>query len=132
MREQSPEKFFGRFINQFWYGIMGWNEIWTPHCTNLKRFVSLVVDGVAIDLPEDTEGLILCNIPSFGGGIKLWDITHDSFSPVQDSSVGLDLNAIPDEISEQRSGGRTTRRKSIRKRFGNASDSNRGEHNCLE
>jgi hypothetical protein len=74
MREQSPEKFFNRIVNQFWYGIMGWNEIWTPHCTNLKQHISLIADGEVVELPEDTEGLIFSNIPSFGGGMKLWNI----------------------------------------------------------
>lgn len=76
MREQSPEKFFSRIVNQLWYGIVGWHEIWTPHCTNLKRFIKLCADGVEIELPEDTEGLIFSNIPSFGGGMKLWDVDN--------------------------------------------------------
>lgn len=73
MREQSPERFFSRLVNQLWYGIVGWNEIWTPHCTNLKQYVKLIGDGKVVDLPEDTEGLIFSNIPSYGGGMKLWD-----------------------------------------------------------
>ena len=58
---------------------MGWNEIWTPHCTNLRKFVKLTADGKSIELPGDTEGLIFCNITSFGGGMKLWDDTNSSF-----------------------------------------------------
>lgn len=72
MREQSPEKFFHRLVNQLWYGIVGWKEIWTPHCTNLKEYIKIKADGMIVELPEDTEGLIFCNIPSFGGGMKLW------------------------------------------------------------
>ena len=73
MREQSPEKFFSRLVNQLWYGVVGWKEIWTPHCTNLKQHIKLTVDGKEVNLPEDTQGLIFSNIPSFGGGMKLWD-----------------------------------------------------------
>ncbi|CAM9245241.1 unnamed protein product [Ectocarpus fasciculatus] len=73
MREQSPEKFFSRLVNQLWYGVVGWKEIWTPHCTNLKRYIKLAADGKEVELPEDTQGLIFSNIPSFGGGMKLWE-----------------------------------------------------------
>jgi hypothetical protein len=79
MREESPEKFFSRLVNQLWYGIVGWKEIWTPHCTNLKQFIKLKADGELIDLPDNTEGLIFSNIPSFGGGMKLWN--DDSVRP---------------------------------------------------
>lgn len=81
MREQSPDKFFSRIVNQLWYGMLGWKEIWTPHCTNLKQFIKLKADGEVIDLPENTEGLIFSNIPSFGGGMKLWNCNDCRNSP---------------------------------------------------
>jgi diacylglycerol kinase (ATP) len=116
MREQSPDKFVGRFINQFWYGIMGWNEIWQPHCTNLKKFMTLLVDGKEVDLPEDTEGLIFSNIPSFGGGMKLWDVSNEASiapEPNRSSDYNSDegIHDAPLSSSTRR---RSARLKSVR------------------
>ena len=30
------------------------------------------MDGRALELPEDIEGIVLLNIPSFMGGVNLW------------------------------------------------------------
>jgi diacylglycerol kinase (ATP) len=117
MREQSPDKFVGRFINQFWYGIMGWNEIWQPHCTNLKKFMTLLVDGKEVDLPDDTEGLIFSNIPSFGGGMKLWDVNNETSTSAPEPDRSYDNNS-DDEIRDAPLSSSTRRRsarlKSIR------------------
>lgn len=110
MREQSPDKFVGRFINQFWYGIMGWNEIWQPHCTNLKKFMTLLVDGKEVDLPDDTEGLIFSNIPSFGGGMKLWDVSNE-FSDNSERVHSLDEgDAVRTNVPSSASSRRTSAR----------------------
>ena len=30
------------------------------------------MDGTKVDLPEDCEGIVFCNVLSYGGGSKLW------------------------------------------------------------
>jgi len=34
--------------------------------------VRLEVDGTEIDIPEDSEGVLVANIPSYMGGVDLW------------------------------------------------------------
>ena len=75
-RERSPERFFSQFVNKVWYGVMGWQEIWRRECAELPKSLMLTCyngDEVEeIELPEDTQGIVFSNIPSYGGGAKLW------------------------------------------------------------
>lgn len=77
MRSAAPSRFFHRWVNKLWYGIVGWREIWTR--TNAKLETSLSLYAVSssnqkrqIILPDDTEGIVFLNISSYGGGSKLW------------------------------------------------------------
>lgn len=72
LRERKPHRFFHQSVNKLWYGVMGWKEIWRRNCSDLRTYLQLKVDGEVIDIPEDTEGIIICNIPSYGGGMNLW------------------------------------------------------------
>jgi hypothetical protein len=90
----SPENFFSRLVNQLWDDIVGWKEIWTPHCTNLKQFIKLKADGELIDLPDNTEGLIFSNIPSFGGGMKLWNCNTSNGSRGDNTPSGAGTGGL--------------------------------------
>ena len=59
-------------MNKIWYGIFGGREILKPTNKNIAEFVTLNVDGKDVELHESTEGIILSNIASYGGGAHLW------------------------------------------------------------
>lgn len=39
---------------------------------NLANDITLIADGVEVPLPPDSQGIILLNIDSYGGGVPLW------------------------------------------------------------
>jgi len=39
---------------------------------NLPNDITLIADGVEVPLPPDSQGIILLNIDSYGGGVPLW------------------------------------------------------------
>ncbi len=72
MRTYNPKIFFHQYINKFFYGIMGWREIWKQTCEHLPRYLELYHNGKRIHLPSDTQGIVFLNIQSYGGGSVLW------------------------------------------------------------
>ena len=72
LRETKPTLFFSRFFNKAWYAIAGGEEVIKSSCAGLPGNVSLVADGVEIELPPDTQGIIFLNIDSYTGGVPLW------------------------------------------------------------
>jgi len=55
---------------------MGWRELWQRNCAGFAEKVSLFVDGQPVALPADCQGVVLCNIQSYGGGSVLWEHSH--------------------------------------------------------
>ncbi|KAL5555082.1 hypothetical protein UlMin_037318 [Ulmus minor] len=78
-REINPEKFSSQFVNKLRYAKEGARDIMDRACADLPWQVWLEVDGIGIDIPEDSEGLIVLNIGSYMGGVDLWqnDFEHD-------------------------------------------------------
>ncbi|GLT70920.1 hypothetical protein SLA2020_429700 [Shorea laevis] len=78
-REINPEKFCSQFINKLRYAKEGARDIMDRTCADLPWRVCLEVDGKDIDIPKDSEGLIVLNIGSYMGGVDLWqnDYEHD-------------------------------------------------------
>ncbi|XP_050128854.1 diacylglycerol kinase 2 isoform X2 [Malus sylvestris] len=78
-REINPEKFSSQFVNKLRYAKEGARDIMDRTCADLPWQVWLEVDGKDIDIPKDSEGLIVLNIGSYMGGVNLWqnDIEHD-------------------------------------------------------
>ncbi|KAI5316995.1 hypothetical protein L3X38_036702 [Prunus dulcis] len=78
-REINPEKFSSQFVNKLRYAKEGARDIMDRTCAGLPWQVWLEVDGKDIDIPKDSEGLIVLNIGSYMGGVNLWqnDIEHD-------------------------------------------------------
>jgi diacylglycerol kinase (ATP) len=72
LRENSPEMFFSRAINKFWYTIFGAEDAIKASCSDLPQQIILEADGVRIPIPEDSQGLIFLNIDSYLGGVPLW------------------------------------------------------------
>lgn len=66
-----------------WYGVLGGKEILQKTFKNLDQRVQLECDGQRIPLPS-LQGIVILNIPSFGGGSNFWggtkevDVSHRS------------------------------------------------------
>ncbi|CAJ1957266.1 unnamed protein product [Cylindrotheca closterium] len=72
LREYQPNLFFSRVINKAWYGIFGAEDAIKATSLNLPNDITLIADGVEVPLPPDSQGIILLNIDSYGGGVPLW------------------------------------------------------------
>lgn len=84
-REENPEKFYNRFVNKLRYAKEGAKDIMDRTCADLPWHVWLEVDGKDIQIPKDSEGLIVLNISSYMGGVDLWqnEYEHDDDFSVQ-------------------------------------------------
>ncbi|KAG7398072.1 hypothetical protein PHYBOEH_011803 [Phytophthora boehmeriae] len=89
-RERSPGLFMSQFVNKLWYSQFGAKNFLVRTCAGLPDKISLVCDGKRIMLPEGTEGVILLNINSYGGGSKLWHDDSESDSEDSDSASETD------------------------------------------
>jgi diacylglycerol kinase (ATP) len=85
LRNSNPGMFFHAYVNKFFYGIMGWKEIWNQTCEHLPKYVELFYQGKKVQLPEDTQGIVFLNISSFGGGSILWKEIKDETGENDDS-----------------------------------------------
>jgi len=85
MRERRPEWFWSRLVNKLWYfrsGAMTWMG---KTCANIGSKIDVICDGEAVDIPASLEGIIILNIPSFGGGTDLWGRAEDEETDQNDS-----------------------------------------------
>jgi len=65
-----------RTKNLMWYGVLGGKEILQKTFKNLDQRVQLECDGQRIPLPS-LQGIVILNIPSFGGGSNFWGGTKE-------------------------------------------------------
>ncbi|CAL1533005.1 unnamed protein product [Lymnaea stagnalis] len=70
-REEHPEKCRSRTKNMMWYGVLGGKEMINQTFKNLDQRVLLECDGQRIPLPS-LQGIVILNIPSYGGGANFW------------------------------------------------------------
>ncbi|KAJ7518937.1 hypothetical protein O6H91_20G016200 [Diphasiastrum complanatum] len=93
LREESPEKFCNQFLNKMLYAKEGAKDIMDRTCADLPWNVRLEVDGVEVEIPEDTEGVLVINIGSYMGGVDLWqnEEEHDD---------DLDPQSMHDKVLE--------------------------------
>ncbi|KAE9282885.1 hypothetical protein PR003_g27286 [Phytophthora rubi] len=89
-RERSPGLFMSQFVNKLWYSQFGAKNFIVRTCAGLPEKIVLVCDGKRIALPEGTEGVILLNINSYGGGSKLWHDDAESDNEDSDSASETD------------------------------------------
>jgi len=61
---------------QLLYLIYGAKQVLERSCCNLERRLELYLDGVKAELPE-VESIVILNIPSWGAGVRLWDMLDD-------------------------------------------------------
>ncbi|KAG5185607.1 ATP-NAD kinase-like domain-containing protein [Tribonema minus] len=72
MREAHSGLFFSRVVNKVVYAGSGLRNILFPSCQELASHVEIYVDGERVELPPDTESVIILNINSYAGGSRLW------------------------------------------------------------
>eukprot|EP01100_Stratorugosa_tubuloviscum_P012049 TRINITY_DN5543_c0_g1_i1.p1 TRINITY_DN5543_c0_g1~~TRINITY_DN5543_c0_g1_i1.p1 ORF type:complete len:485 (+),score=201.31 TRINITY_DN5543_c0_g1_i1:59-1513(+) len=75
LREEAPHLCTSRVANKFWYFSYGFKTFFEDIVSNggtLSNFISIQVNGINIQLPNDIKGLLLVNLPSFGGGMDVW------------------------------------------------------------
>lgn len=101
-RERSPGLFMSQFVNKLWYSQFGAKNFLVRTCAGLPSKLDLVCDGQVIALPEGTEGVIVLNINSYGGGSKLW---HEEDSEEEDD--GEEEDDEDDDEEESDSGSET-------------------------
>ncbi|XP_059151965.1 diacylglycerol kinase delta-like [Physella acuta] len=70
-RDEHPEKCRSRTKNMMWYGVLGGKEMINQTFKNLDQRVLLECDGQRIPLPS-LQGIVILNIPSYGGGANFW------------------------------------------------------------
>jgi len=58
-------------------------------CPHLDKEVELECDGKKISLPENIEGIMIINIPSYAGGTNMWGIHQDSPISVNDKKLEI-------------------------------------------
>ncbi|CAL4931641.1 unnamed protein product [Urochloa decumbens] len=93
LREENPEKFYSQFLNKVLYAREGAKSIIDKTFVDLPWQVRLEVDGTEIDIPEDSEGVLVANIPSYMGGVDLWQ--NEGEDP-----ENFDLQSIHDKVLE--------------------------------
>lgn len=72
-RKVYPWLFVHELTNKLLYGVFGSRDFIEHSFAKLRDDLVIIADGAVVDLPEDTEGVILCNINSFSGGVRVWD-----------------------------------------------------------
>jgi len=92
-REASPHLFTSRFINKVWYASSGGKEILLQRFSAFSERVVLECDGELVKLPPGTEGVIVLNIGSYGGGVNLWG-TSETEVDEEDYESGLELESV--------------------------------------
>lgn len=95
-RERSPGLFMSQFVNKLWYSQFGAKNFLVRTCAGLASKIELECDGQLIELPEGTEGVIVLNINSYGGGSKLWHDESDSESEDDESDDDTDDGSLSD------------------------------------
>eukprot|EP01043_Picozoa_sp_COSAG02_P009462 COSAG02_NODE_321_length_24780_cov_11.623962_16_plen_679_part_00 len=77
LRVDNPKLFSNRIINKIGYLWIGAKlslrrYIYPATCGDLGDKVRLFADGKRVDLPAGLSGIIILNLPSFGGGLDMW------------------------------------------------------------
>ncbi|CAM0949394.1 unnamed protein product [Alopecurus aequalis] len=84
LREENPERFYSQFMNKVLYAKEGAKNMMDNMFYYFPWEVKLEIDGSNIDIPQDSEGILVANIRSYMGGVDLWkneDSVSDTFQP---------------------------------------------------
>ncbi len=74
VRDHAPWMFVSAATNKILYGVFGAVDFVSHSCRGLlANHVRVVADGRVVKLPKYAEGVILLNINSYAGGVRMWD-----------------------------------------------------------
>jgi hypothetical protein len=73
LRNYAPFLFVNSITNKFWYGVCGLFQIVFGIQRDLSKSTTLYCDGQKVQLPPGVRGLVVLNINSYAGGVKLWN-----------------------------------------------------------
>jgi len=90
LREGMPGLFRNRTLNKLIYGQLGFTSMLASH-SPFNEIVKMEVDGKPFEVPAGLTGILLLNLPSWGGGTNPWgpEATDGKFKPqvIDDSLV---------------------------------------------
>ena len=72
LRQKVPALFFSRWVNKLWYGMIGVRTLLLGWSRDLSQCCQLICDGEVVKIPEGTQSIIILNINSYAGGMKMW------------------------------------------------------------
>jgi Diacylglycerol kinase accessory domain/Diacylglycerol kinase catalytic domain len=72
LRQRVPALFFSRWVNKLWYGMIGVRTLLLGWSRDLSQCCQLICDGEVVKIPEGTQSIIILNINSYAGGMKMW------------------------------------------------------------
>ncbi|KAF6200518.1 hypothetical protein GE061_004961 [Apolygus lucorum] len=75
-----------RVINKMLYLLYGTQQVMERECQGLEKKLELYLDGEKMDLPE-IESVVLLNIPSWGAGVKLWQLGCETSKDIPEQSM---------------------------------------------
>ena len=89
-RNLRPQLFFSAMTNKLLYGAFGAKDLLEHSCAGLHRSIRIYADGVRQTIPPEAEGIILLNINSFAGGVRMWERDGAyGMSSMQDGMVDI-------------------------------------------
>ena len=89
-RNARPQLFFSALTNKLLYGAFGAKDFLEHSCAGLHRSIRIYADGVRQTIPPEAEGIILLNINSFAGGVRMWEREGTyGMSSMQDGLVDI-------------------------------------------
>ena len=72
LRQKVPALFFSRWVNKLWYGMIGLRTLLLGWSRDLSECCQLICDGKLIKIPPGTQSIIILNINSYAGGMRMW------------------------------------------------------------
>lgn len=89
-RNARPQLFFSAITNKLLYGAFGAKDFLEHSCAGLHKSIRIYADGVRQTIPPEAEGVILLNINSFAGGVRMWEREGSyGMSSMQDGLVDI-------------------------------------------
>ena len=89
-RNSKPNLFFSQATNKILYGVFGAKDFLEHSMAGLNRDCLIYADGVLQDIPQEAEGIVLLNINSFAGGVRMWEKDGDfGASSMQDGLIDI-------------------------------------------
>ena len=110
LREAYSQLFTSRLVNKYlWYAASGTHEVLNRRFRHFSECVRVFAsldgnenDVKEIELPEGTEGIIVLNVDSYGGGVQVWNAQSNNNRkegdrPLKESTFSdgvLDVTAV--------------------------------------